>query len=860
MQMIRQRLRSTVMVGLFVATLGITNIYGFVATAHAYSGSGNGSGTPYQVSSCAQLAEINLEPGANYALTQDLDCTSSGNTVIINQAFNGSFDGGNHTLTIALTTNTDSQPLALFSGINGGTFTNLTFAGTVTNTATSAESTAALTYGLFGGSATNLHSTVAVTSTGVAGGLFGFVSGGSSVDDSSVTADITGTNVGGVSASTGCESVLTNVSYSGTITASSSAGGISSNDSCEGPGSTFDHVTSSGTITSTGDQVGGLVGSGNSIITDSSSSMDVSGNSQVGGLMGDASYTTISGSYATGDVTATAGNVGGLVGSVVGSDISNSYATGAVHANGNEVGGFIGYLSGSTVNQSYATGTVENVEGSYDTGGFVGVNAGSATINDSYARGNVAGDVNVGGFVGYNFEATIHRSYAAGAVTGLNNAGGFVAFNDDGSIVSSFWDIDTSNQGSSSGATGKTTAEMHDEATYTDTTTSGLTELWDFVGNPHEDEGTDDVWTIGEPNDGYPCLTWDQNCVPVASVDLETKPATDVTDSSVTLNGEAHLHNGATSADNGQALLIGFHLNTSSTVDWQNNIYSAPTETVSDVGGDNTHVIFSVAIPELQCGTQYWYVAAYTYGPEVGDSEIGMANNVETFTTAACSAQDDGDGVPAEMEQAAPNNGDGNNDGAQDSEQGNVSSFIDTKTNKYVTVALNEQCALSNVSSAAEDGNWKKDDVYTYTSGFVNFTADCGDDGFVATVSVYYYDTNKDGLTVRKYNPTPQTYTSVADVTDVSLDQQTIGGQSVAVASYQITDGGDLDTNGQVDGVIVDPVALGSEQSAASSGGLAESGQNVTLYLILATVLVGTTLGTVTLVSIRRKKQLIATI
>ena len=68
----------------------------------------------------------------------------------------------------------------------------------------------------------------------------------------------------------------------------------------------------------------------------------------------------------------------------------------------------------------------------------------------------------------------------------------------EGTVVWSFWDVNTSGQTSSSGGTGKTTAEMKMKVTFTD---SG----WDFVGETIN--GPNDVWTIDE-DVNYPELVW----------------------------------------------------------------------------------------------------------------------------------------------------------------------------------------------------------------------------------------------------------------------------------------------------------------------------------------------------------------
>lgn len=264
--------------------------------------------------------------------------------------------------------------------------------------------------------------------------------------------------------------------------------------------------------------VGGLVGRNDGLVTNSYVTGDVTGRSEVGGLVGqnDGSVTD---SYFTGtaidtwsgtiggligenngtiinchaDVTVTSDNsyVGGLVGSNYGG-ISESYAVGEVEGK-SEVGGLVGYNSGGNIDKSYATGTVTGTE--TDTmyiytlvGGLVGSNSGP--ISDSYARGAVSGQEDVGGLVGYN-RSLITNSYATGTVNGDSYIGGLAGFNhSDGNIMSSYWDTETSLQASSDGGTGKTTAEMKEETTFTG---------WDF----------NTIWGInGSDNNGYPFLRW----------------------------------------------------------------------------------------------------------------------------------------------------------------------------------------------------------------------------------------------------------------------------------------------------------------------------------------------------------------
>ena len=152
------------------------------------------------------------------------------------------------------------------------------------------------------------------------------------------------------------------------------------------------------------------------------------------------------------------------------------------------VGAIAGINSG-LITYSYATGTVTG--GIDHVGGLVGSNSWAGSITNSYSAVDVKGRNYIGGLIGTNDGVTAN-SYAKGNVTGdpgSPDVGGLVASTYPGDIVTnSYWDTQTSGQSTSSGGTGKTTAEMMQQATY---------ETWDFV----------DIWAINE-GVSYPCLKW----------------------------------------------------------------------------------------------------------------------------------------------------------------------------------------------------------------------------------------------------------------------------------------------------------------------------------------------------------------
>ena len=184
----------------------------------------------------------------------------------------------------------------------------------------------------------------------------------------------------------------------------------------------------------TGNQyVAGLVGENFGLVTNSSSAGAVTSTatsfSFVGGLVGN-NQGTITFSYAAGSVTGS-DRVGGLVGgNYPDRFIGNSHADVTVTGSAFWVGGLVGFNDGTIV-QSYATG---NVSGNSEVGGLVGYNWSDmsgpfASITGSYATGDVSGNFNVGGLVGYHLpRSVLDTSYATGMVTGGNNVGGLVGW------------------------------------------------------------------------------------------------------------------------------------------------------------------------------------------------------------------------------------------------------------------------------------------------------------------------------------------------------------------------------------------------------------------------------------------------
>jgi len=161
-------------------------------------------------------------------------------------------------------------------------------------------------------------------------------------------------------------------------------------------------------------------------------------------------------------------------------------------------GGLVG-LSAGTVNECYATGSV-NADDNH-TGGLMGVNF-YGMLSNCYATVNVNGLRYVGGLVGYNGGGIMRNCYATGIVTGDTDVGGLVGYS-LGGVTNCFWDKDTSGMPTSDGGTNKTTAELMRLQTFTDTDTIGLDEAWNMAAVGHGEIDSTAIWNIVDGR-GYP--------------------------------------------------------------------------------------------------------------------------------------------------------------------------------------------------------------------------------------------------------------------------------------------------------------------------------------------------------------------
>ncbi len=216
---------------------------------------------------------------------------------------------------------------------------------------------------------------------------------------------------------------------------------------------------------------------------------NITGYEAVGSLVG-FSRGTVSNSYAHGNMAGDL-DVGGLVG-VNDGTVSTSYSSGSL-AGRDGAGGLVGKNDG-TMSNSYS---IVAMMGNDFAGNLVGVNRGS--VSNSYTSGTVYGSDFVGGLAGRN-EGAVSKCYSTGNVTGDEHIGGLVGQNLHGVVSNSFWDTQTSGQGSSDGGTGKTTVEMQDVTTFID---AG----WNIIAVDASETNPTHTWNIVDTVT-YPYLSW----------------------------------------------------------------------------------------------------------------------------------------------------------------------------------------------------------------------------------------------------------------------------------------------------------------------------------------------------------------
>ncbi len=826
-------------------------------------------GNVISVSTCPELVDIAADPITyrydHINLTQNIDCGGISLEPLFNLEdeelgwidFRGSFNGNGHTIT-GYSIDRDQSNLGLFGRTLNATIENLTVDDVdVSNLENYNDCTGALIGYAEDTTITNVHFT-----------------------DTSV--DSLGSRVGGL---VGCYNVyngihnITGSGYTGSVDGNASVGGIVGEANVEGAESTVATNTVQAYLTS-GNDTGGIIGylstadhaethinsnqvNGTTLISDSSSGGLVAGiyseddttittndnnitvdqvsYNRSGGLVG-SYYSEETHSYAASGnvVNTTIVNdnyyMGGLVGSLNAYDmqllsVDNNDITANITAS-EYLGGVTGYLAtdyvhSASVSRNNVSGSLE---GAYYLGGIAGylyqsgfydTDVSSNLIFDSNTNTQaITGGSDTGGLIGhlgtsYHSNTTFSKSYFGGSVTsdggstgGLIGYLGSYSYSGDSVIKlqDSYVNAPVSGYENVGGAVGYINVQSDDEATVASAALERVYSYGSVAGN-YRVGGL-----LGSNRSAYSSLE---------SISLKNSfSAAQVT---------------ADDADSAGGL-IGYFDQDEYPLTATGNYYDKTRTSQGICAGLAGGAVTCSAVNTAGSQLDYFRLSntnaplnSWNFNEIWGFNEdLNNGFPCLQYQADCLATQDgDGDGIGNSIEQAGPNNGDANNDGIPDNEQSNVASFVNSLTGEYAVLAVDGSCNITSVSIAAEDSG-TKDNGYDYPAGLMDFTINCGTDGYTASITQYYYGVTGN-FVVRKYNPNTHAY---ATIPAASVADQTIANHQVKVASYQVTDGSDLDLDGTLDGSIHDPAGLAQAVSASSantnsSGGLSATGQNL---------------------------------
>lgn len=235
------------------------------------------------------------------------------------------------------------------------------------------------------------------------------------------------------------------------------------------------------------EHVGGLVSLNEHVVRNISGSYSVEGGGTIGGIVG-INFNGDGGSsddYTVGRVSSappqvlaenmkvktqvkqtTTNPTGGAIGENMGTVRNVVVLPGSTVTGNTSVGGVIGSSEGGTLEQLASSADVNGIMGapkesgdisilsvsrvseeskasggklqpSMNIGGLIGSGSENTVITESFAKGKVSGDINVGGFAGL-FHGHLKDVYADTAVTGAENTGGLVGEFKGGSINRSY--------------------------------------------------------------------------------------------------------------------------------------------------------------------------------------------------------------------------------------------------------------------------------------------------------------------------------------------------------------------------------------------------------------------------------------
>lgn len=140
-----------------------------------------------------------------------------------------------------------------------------------------------------------------------------------------------------------------------------------------------------------------------------------------------------------------------------------------------------------------------------------------------------------------------------------------------------------------------------------------------------------------------------------------------------------------------------------------------------------------------------------------------------------------------------------------------------TPNNQPVTITAPAGTAISNVSVTAPPA--ASGTTYTYPLGLTSFTLTTNSIENQITL-IFQTELTPSQVVAQKYNSSTQAY---SDIPSAVITDTTLNGKHALQLTYTVTDGGPLDEDGAINGVIVDPVGLAQINGTATSAATAPS-------------------------------------
>jgi len=209
-----------------------------------------------------------------------------------------------------------------------------------------------------------------------------------------------------------------------------------------------------------------------------------------------------------------------------------------------------------------------------------------------------------------------------------------------------------------------------------------------------------------------------------------------------------------------------------------------------------------------------------------GDSDLAADGVITLSRGAPVVKPGDADGVSDTIENAAPNNGDANNDGILDSTQDNVVSFLGLR-NDYLTLSTKDTFKIHSIRQFVYDLEPSDPDKTGYENsgileglnfpnGFLSFEVGNVNPGGSVTVNLLL-PANQTPVTYMEYGPTPDN--PVNHWYEFGFDGETGAEINGNLVTLHFVDGQRGDSDLVVNGVIVDPGAPAQKANISGSSG-----------------------------------------